>query len=190
MRGYHWKKWVLHEPSNQGLTRLWLDRKRVTWNEIKSANPFPRKELQLLIERWPESKISKQRSNPTVHPQVPEDWTSGLPAWLWRCVAWLRKRRKCSSIRRANSTTTRWTNCRRARRVRRRYSRRYRSMAGVGKLPERILRHAATTFPRGGRTALGKVRSTPRPALPLHSVAAIKAGSSSRPRPPRPYETG
>ena len=52
------------------------------WNEIKSANPFPRKELQLLIERWPESKISKQRSNPTVHPQVPVDWTSRLPAWL------------------------------------------------------------------------------------------------------------
>ena len=37
---------------------------------------------------------------------MPVDWTSGLPASLWRCVAWLRKRRKCSSTRRANSTTT------------------------------------------------------------------------------------
>jgi hypothetical protein len=36
--------------------------------------------------------------------------SSGLPAWLWRCVAWLRKRRKCSFTRRANSTMTRSTN--------------------------------------------------------------------------------
>ena len=63
-------------------------------------------------------------------------------------------------------------------------------LAGIGKLPERILRHAAASFPRCRRAALGKVRSPPRPAFPLHAVPAIKAGSYSRPGPPRPYGTG
>src|SRR5271166_6414504 len=41
--------------------------------------------------------------------------------------------------------------------VYRRHSCRYRSLAGIGKLPEPILRHAVTTFPSGGRAARGKV---------------------------------
>src|SRR5260370_37725923 len=41
-----------------------------------------------------------------------------------------------------------------------------------------------------GGAAMGKFRRPPRPAFPLHSVAAIKAGSYSRPGPPRPFGTG
>ena len=68
LRGYHWAKWVLHETPNQGFTRLWLDRKRVRRAIDQVQESVPGEELQLLIEKWAESIISKQGSNPTVPP--------------------------------------------------------------------------------------------------------------------------
>ena len=69
-----------------------------------------REELQLLIEKWAESVISKQGSNPTV-PVTTGRLDQRLAGGALACVEWLRKRRNRSTTRRANSKTMRSTNC-------------------------------------------------------------------------------